>query len=167
MEAAEHTPRAVPDPPSSAIERIRQRRRDLAADKHLTLDVPGYGGHLAIRYHAIPLEEVNKFAAKIARGDGEVMEANADLLIRCCDAILVRQQPDGKLEPIADGEATTFSTATLPALLGVEADSARKEVFAVFSPDGSHPMAVGQHGDAVVSWLQGNTDGIDKALLGE
>lgn len=156
---------------SNTLEALRARREELATHKTLVLNVPGYGGHLAIRYKSIPGPDVNAFLAEASKSGNErkLVEVNADLLIRTCDAILVRQTPDGELEPLDENAdaPTTFSTGTLPELLNVTASSAREEVFAVFSPDGAQPLAVGRHADALASWLQGSADEIDETLLGE
>lgn len=154
---------------SNVLEAIRAKREELAKEKSITLDVPGYGGHLAIRYKAIPTEQLNRFLTQAAASgnDEKILEVNADILIRCCEAILVRQDPDAELEPLDPdaAEPTTFSTGTLPELLELSASSAREEVFAVFSPDGAQPLSIGRHADAIANWLQGSTEAIDKSLL--
>jgi hypothetical protein len=165
---------AHPGAASDRLAAIRQRAQKIARDKSLTLTVPGYDDLLAIRYHGIPSGELDQFIQRAARSgeQGKLMAANADLIIRCCDAILIRKDEGGEWLPIDedDDEPTTFSTATLPTLMPEfigQATSARDEVFGLFSPDGSQPIAVGQHADALINWLQGNADEIDRTLLGE
>jgi hypothetical protein len=161
-------------PRSDRLAAIRQRAQKIARNKTLTLVVPGYDGMLGIRYHGIPSGELDTFIQRAARAgeQGKLMAANADLLIRCCDSILMRPDESSPWEAL-DEEAeqpTTFSTATLPALMPEfigQAQTAREEVFGLFSPDGSQPIAVGQHSDALINWLTGNAEEIDRQLLGE
>lgn len=161
-------------PASDRLAQVRERARKIAADKSLTLLVPGYEGLLGIRYHGIPRGEMDDFVnrAQKAGERGQMMAVNADLLIRCCEAILVRRQEGAEWEPLDldTDQPTTFSTATLPLLLPEfvgDASKAREEVFGLFSPGGGQAMAVGQHSDALISWLGGKAEEIDRTLLGE
>lgn len=153
---------------TGVLKRISDRRKEIAQDSELVLQVPCYEGDLWIRYRAIPLDELNKFLERAAKSSGkQLIETNADLIIRCCDEILVKQREGLPLEPIDKTAATTFSTGTLPDLLDFQAETAREEVFGLFSPDGAHPMACGLHSDAISAWLQGKGAEIDETLLGE
>lgn len=151
------------------LDHLKAKRAELAQRQTIDLDVPGYGGDLVIRYKSIPLEQLNETLLKVTRAGSEkhVLEANADLLIRTCEGIYVRQSPDSPLEPLDPeaSEPTTFSSGTLPELLGLtDVTTARQEVFAVFSPDGAQPLAIGRHSDAVITWLQGSSDEEEERL---
>lgn len=172
--APQEEPRDVAAPAGDRLEHIKARAAKIAADKSLTLVVPGYDGCVGIRYKGIPSAELDKFVQRASKAgeQGKIMAANADLLVRCCDEILVRQNEDAAWESfdLQSTEPTTFSSATLPKLMPDtigHASSARQEVFGLFSPDDSQLMAVGQHADALINWLQGNAQEIDHALLGE
>lgn len=153
-------------PANSFLGQLRQKRKELTEQKTLDLNVPGYDGHLVIRYKAISDKELELFGRQ-AQKDKSGMAANSDLLIRACDDILVREDLEGVAEPLQPGVKTTFSSGTLGELLGTEANSAREEVAEIFSPAGNQPLAASQHAEAVINWLQGNYEEIDKQLLGE
>lgn len=157
---------------SSVLDAIKARRRELAGSKNLTLQVPGYGGHLLIKYKAVSEQELRPITQKVEKSlnsnkESSYLDLAADLLIKACDDVLVRETLDADAEPIDKQAATTFSTGTLNDYLGLDAKTAREEVFQLFSPDGSQPLAATQHAQAITSWLQGNLEEIDKQLLGE
>jgi len=160
------------EPNSSVLDAIKARRKELAGSKTLTLQVPGYGGHLLIKYKAVSEKELRPITQKVEKSlnsnkESSYLDLAADLLIKACDDVLVRETVDAEPEPINQQGATTFSTGTLNDYLGLEAKTAREEVFQLFSPDGSQPLAATQHAQAITSWLQGNLEEIDKQLLGE
>lgn len=162
---------AQPRPVPERLRKLRKRREEIAAKRTLTLKVPGYDGLVGVRYKAVPSDDFERFAERAARtaGKGDYLAANADLLIQSCQAILCRDTEDSDWEPLDENssEPTTFSTGTLPELLGIEATSAREEVFGLFSPDGAQPAACTAHADAISDWLRGSVEEIDRDLLGE
>lgn len=151
----------------SIRDRIRAEREAIAAEKTLDLLVPGYKGQLAIRYRSVSDRELDAFIKQIQK-DGEAgIRANYDLLIECCETVLVRVQEDGDLEPLTDDQDGPIRfDIRLAEFLGFEAASARETVVGVFSPDGSQALAPFEHTVAVISWLQGKSEEVDPALLG-
>lgn len=161
---------------SPVLARVREQREKLAKSDTITLKVPGYdellgGGAVVIRYKAVRGKEITLLAQRMekSKDDNAAINTAADIIVRCCDAILVRQKDDADLEPLdpSADEPTTFSSATLGGLLDFEAGSAREEVFGLFSPDGVRDLAVVDQAGAVVNWLQGKVREIDQELLGE
>jgi len=162
---------------STTLAKVREAREAIGKRNTLTLKVPGYeetlgeGNVLLVRYKAVKGNTITKLAERMqkSKDDDAAMNIAADVLIRTCDAILLREGDDAKaeaLDPSAD-EPTTFSTATLPELLGFTAETAREEVFGLFSPEGVHDLAVVDQAGAVINWLQGKVGEIDQELLGE
>jgi hypothetical protein len=156
-------------PAGDRLAAIRQRRKELTQKRALTLIVPGYGGLVAVRYKALPREEFAAYYNKLQEQAEPTENDNLDLLIRCCQAVLVRQTTDDEWEPfdLDQAEPTTFSSGNLATLLGEEANSAREEVKVLFSPDGSQPMAPEAHVDPLISWQSDVDFKVDRALLGE
>jgi hypothetical protein len=161
---------------SPALERVRAARKEIAKRNTLTLKIPGYeellgeGNALLVRYKAVPGNTITKLAERMQKSDDEAaMKIAADIVIKCCDAILLREGFDAKPEPLdpTTDEPTTFETATLPDLLDFEAETAREEVFATFSPEGVQGLAVVDQASAIVKWLEGKVGEIDQELLGE
>ena len=145
---------------SSRLDHIKARRREIADKKSLTLVVPGYACELGVVYKAIPRPEIEAFADKVERAKaGEKMATNADLVIRCCTDIVVRQDTSAEWESLNldSPDGTTFGSddSELADLVGGSFGSTREEVFAFFSPEGGQPLALETHAQAVVSWLQG------------
>jgi hypothetical protein len=161
----------APEPKGSVrLQQLRERRKEIAKERTLDLVVPGYDGLLLVRYHRIPREELAKFALKAQRGgDKEAVNSNADLLIRCCEAVLYRAGEDADPEPLNEdsGEPTTFSSGTLGDLLGFDEESARDAVYGLFSPEGARVLASDSHAEALIAWQQGKPEQIDQELLGE
>lgn len=151
------------------LSNIRAMRQDLSKKDHLTLLVPGYHGLVAVRYRTLPRTELDALIGKVQGAGTQSINDNMDLLIRCCNAVLVRQTPDDEWEPIDLGqsEPTTFSTGNLARCLGEEANSARDEVAALFSPGGAQPLAPEAHSDPLFEWQRDSDYKIDQALLGE
>lgn len=148
------------------LEQIRKIREKIASKKTLTLKVPGYEGHVLVRYKYVPQEHMEQWADRVAEDNPKVRDAGMDMLIECCDEILVRQTPESEDEPIQEGVVTTFRSGTLHELLGYEASSAREEVSGLFSPEGTQPLAFYSHVEALSHWLQGSKGEIDRTLLG-
>src|SRR4051812_36240332 len=100
----------VEEPKPDRLSSIRKRRNELAAKRTLLLIVPGYGGVVAVRYKSLPREELGKWIAKLVEEDEPSIDDNIDLLIRCCESVLVRQSKEDEWEPIDldSAEPTTF-----------------------------------------------------------
>jgi hypothetical protein len=155
--------------PAGPLDAIRAQRNAIAKKTALTLLVPGYNGLCAVKYHALPKGEIDALVTRIQKANekGELMAANADLLIRCCTEILGRGSDDAEWGPVIPGETTTFASGPLAKRVGVEAEGARDEVYALFAPDGQQPMAHGAHAGALSKWLGGSLEEIEQSLLGE
>lgn len=155
------------EPLPSVIDEIKRKREELSKKKTIVLEVPGYGGYLAVRYKVIDRDQLLKLFKRLEQAKGkEEIEGNADLLIRCCSEILVRQGEEKEWEPIdPGGESTTFNSESLRDLLGFEAGTAREAVFGLFSPDGAQPTACFTHVEAIGQFLNGQN--VDEELLGE
>lgn len=91
--------------PGSVLENLRRRREQLAAEEPRAkfLAVPGYQGALVIEYRW-PDGGSDALIDAVARAQGSkareaILNANADVLVRCCHQIH-GQQPGGEREPL-------------------------------------------------------------------
>jgi hypothetical protein len=150
----------------SIRDQIRAERDELKTETKLDLVVPGYE-MIGVRYRGIPSRELDAFAKSLSKSK-EGMRTAADVLIRCCESILVRPHGDDALEPLEDdqGDCLKFDQR-LADFLGIEAATAREIVIQLFSPDGVQTLAAFEHANAVMEWMQGKGSQIDPSLLGE
>lgn len=157
---------AQPSGLQSIRDQIRAERDELKTETTLDLVVPGYE-MIGVRYRGIPARELDQFAKRLSKSK-EGMRTATDVLIRCCDSILVRPNGDDALEPLEDdqGDYLKFDQR-LADFLGIEASSAREIVTQLFSPDGVQTLATFEHANAVMEWMQGKGAKIDPGLLGE
>lgn len=153
----------------SVLAEVRRRREQIASDKTLDLLVPGYEGRIAVRYRGIPIERWEETIKRTERSNNPM--AGADALVETCETILVRNA-EGTLVPIGEeagiedaAEAPVCFDSRLGEILGFEANTARKTVMALFSPDDSQLLAPAAHLQAVSLWLQGSAEKIDEDLL--
>ena len=153
-----------------ALGKIREARQKIAARKDLLLVVPGYDNLVAVRYQTLSPAELDIITTRIQKANekGDLMAANADLLIRSCKEIVGRTDASGEWEPVlGEGTTTTFASGTLAEALGEQASTSREEVYALFSPGGQQPMAHATHAAALSSWMNGQVEAIEAELLGE
>ena len=150
----------------SIRDQIRAERDELKTETTLDLVVPGYE-MIGVRYRGIPSRELDQFAKRLSKSK-EGMRAAADVLIHCCDSILVRMSTDDELEPLEDdqGDCLKFDQR-LADFLDIKADTARDIVTQLFSPDGVQTLAAFEHANAVMEWMQGKGSQIDPSLLGK
>lgn len=157
-------------PKLTAKERIRAKRDELRKQQTLTLLVPGYEDELAVRYRAIPGDDMNKFQKRLVKTEAGMKTAE-EVMIRCCDTVMAIDDEGRKLEPlVGDREENDFivlSDMRLAEYLGFEAKSVHEIIAGTFSPDDTRPLAAFTHAQALMSWMQGKNEEIDKSLLGE
>lgn len=153
----------------SFLERVRARRAEQRAERHIDIDLPGYGGDVVLRFGPVSWEVVQQVADRAQKGKDprRMLNAQADLLIAACREVLVRV--DGEVGPIVEGETVRFD-AQLGAALGIPADdarTARSVLFEAFSLANAPDIAVAGVAVELQQWM-GETDAeIDQALLGE
>ena|SRR4249920_2725535 len=160
-----------------AIAAIRRRREDIIREGgHLNLLVPSYDGNLKIRYRDLSDAEHDELAKRFERAKSREdakgqRESGADMLIKHCERIFVRDSSEDEFQVLEEnGDPFRFDKRLAP-LLGLESESAREVVLDLFSPsDGTrrrHPDAIAPHIEAIFSWRQGREEEIDRRLLGE
>lgn len=156
------------DSRESALDRIRRRRDELAAERHHDADLPGYGGAVVLRFGAVSWEQIQEIGARAQKDKGErrLLNAQADLLITACREVLVRV--DEELVPIDDPGPVRFDQHLADAL-GLEPGerSARAVLFEAFELANAPDVAIAAMSAEVQQWM-GESDGeIDQVLLGE
>lgn len=171
-----HTPSQSPvdkepdkDPMLNVRERLRARRDELKKKDTLTLVVPGYEEELAVRYRAVPGKEMEKFSKKLRKTEAGMKTAE-EIIVRCCETIMARPEEDADLEPLTgdkgDDDFVKFDVR-LADFLGFDAKSVHEVIKGTFSPDDNRPLAAFGHAHALMSWMEGKEEQVDKNLLGE
>lgn len=146
---------------SSPMGRLRARREELRAERHIDLEVPGYASELVVRYGPVAWDDLRAIADKMVKSKNPRADlyGQVDTLIAACQEILVRV--DGDLQAIVEGETTRFDG--MPALLDFEADNARQAVLGTFNND----LAVTTVHNRLASWMDGTDAEVDEEFLGE
>ncbi len=155
-----------PGAPSSLMEQLRLKRAEAAARTTVDLPVPGYVGELLARYRLLdPLVEGRQIGDRVVKQFEHEEErqfyAFADTLIAACVGLFLRG-PDGELEPLlgSSGEPVGYD-AELAKGLGLEAQTAREVLLAVFA---DNKVAVTEQAVRLNRWMADPSKG---ALLGE
>lgn len=162
-----------------ALGAIRARRAEIIKKGgNLELLVPDYDDNLKIEYRDLSDAEHDQLAKKLekARNNEDTKaerDTGADILIKHCERIWVREDDESPWLVLEDGNGPLRFSRPLAELLGLESKSARETVLDVFSPaadDGTrrrNPDSIVPHINAIFAWRQGRQDDIDRALLGE
>ena len=152
---------------SSSIERIRSYRQELADETTIDINVPGYHDELKISFKAIPAVEAERIMRQITKNKGaKAAKAACDLLIRCCDEILLKQD-DGSFEALRTERGPIRFEPALGEAFGFSADSARNAVMGLYAPNEKRDLVVVDQANTVFNWMQGRLSELDKELLGE
>ena len=156
MEAPENGASA---PDSSILGQLRQRAQDQQKTKQRDFAVGGdFGDWMLLRYHPLRPEEVDRFInRRVNDDDVQALEMNMDLIARACVAVVGNNPETGEQEILKNAEGQPLRIThelaeflELPIPPGAELTS-REVVIILF---GNNGMAIGNHGDAVVTWMQ-------------
>jgi len=136
---------------ASFLDELRAFDEQLRADATKELLVPGSGGRFSVRYKPPKDRNVLTPVLGALAVDGALgAEEELQLLVDCCDEVLVRngdgtyQQPEGGPLRFDGGDERW----------GPDVDTARKAVARLFHLD-VHPLAAARHVTSLVDWLQG------------
>lgn len=144
---------------------LRARHEAITADRFLDCEVPGYQGHLVVRYGRVPWAAVAKAAHMMENPgrDGEgLLLAQVDFLIAACREVMFREE-GGELVPVdPSGDVRRFDPE-LAELFQFEATSARETLRYVFGND----LAVAVQAGRVLTWSQNTDTEADDDFLGE
>jgi hypothetical protein len=152
----------------SHLDFLRARHTELARDRTLDLDVPGYQGRLVVRYGAVPYATVAR-SARVLSEPGASADAmfasSADTLIAACREVLYRGE-DGELEAIGPDAPYRYDQK-LADLLGSATTTARQLVHWLFGGDEAAKVRIGSQAGELVGWLQDVDSETTEALAGE
>ncbi|MEJ7824912.1 MAG: hypothetical protein WKF48_05760 [Solirubrobacteraceae bacterium] len=138
---------------SSFLEELRAADEDLRhRTKPLVLDVPGRGGKYAIRYRPPEDRDVlTPVLARISNGGALDESEELQLIVDCCDEVLVRENPPR-------GEAVQPEGGPLRFDAGDErwgdTKTARGCVSWLFAAN-QFPLSPARHVGSLIDWLQG------------
>jgi hypothetical protein len=161
------------DGAGSILDRVKQHRKELLDDTTITFLVPGYHGDLAVRYRAIPSEEVEKVVKNIGQKAKPNLVVACDFLIRCCEAMLIRREDAGDAATMSErfeqlgGSDPVRLGRRIAEVMGYDANTSQEAVLGLFSPNRNRDLAVGEHALSLINWMQGKEGEIDEGLLGE
>ena len=131
--SGEPEPEPEPAATGSVLAAVRERARQLRTEQTVTLDIPGYDGYLAARFHAVSLGRV--FGKRLDGTTPINPEAGmiADVLAGACDDVLIRDSPDsGVTHPVFKDQAARFDDDLVEALdLQPEQRTARAVIVAL------------------------------------
>lgn len=159
-----NTPKQTQAEPNSLIARLRAKRLELQQARTLELEVPGWGGLLAVRYQAISWPEMRTISERAdkaqKRGDpsAELM-LSVDLVLAATDCILI--EGDDGLAPY--GTPPLGFDAGLAELLGLEdidPTNAQAVVLATFPNE----MSLMKQGGEITEWLTYEDSRANEAL---
>lgn len=192
MTGAEVAPETADTPTDAtqyggALAGIAKRQEEIRSQSHLTLVVPGYEGSMRVRYRLLPEAEMDSLGRRIedaqrGEGLGAALDLEADILIRMCDRILVRNPDTDTEQELADDKGPVRFEGRLADILsqaGVKFTNdrlARAVVLDLFCPREdptdptslrTQPQAMELHTDAILKWHRGEKENIARRLLGE
>jgi hypothetical protein len=142
----------------SFIEEIRSIRQRALDSNTKTLDIPGYGGRLAVRYVPTGRDTLGEVLSAAQRGEALSKDEELQLLVDCCDEI-VKREDDPDAEPVAyddTGTPLVFNAGDERwiELVGHQPRTARACVEALFMLD-QQPLAAARHAGSLVDWMNG------------
>jgi hypothetical protein len=153
------SPSSAPEPEKgSVVSRLRELRENFATDVTVDLEVPGYRGELVARYGALPWDVIRNLALRGERGKRNPDIAPtlaADGLANAVVGFFTREG-DGEKQPLTwQGDPVTDFGPALRSVLGIEAETVRETVKAVF-PD---EFALVSHYAELMEWQSERDDG--------
>lgn len=148
----------------SLLDGIRAKRKESIKknrERRLDMELPSSGGALIVRYLAPAWEQAAGPVRRALNSDGgqEEIDASADLLARCCETILLRDE-DGVLVPLNEaveefGDLPVRFDDELCQALKIEWTDARSTVLRAAEDD----YAVVAQGTHLALWLSKIGDG--------
>lgn len=162
-----------PAEPTSHLSRLRAKRDEKLADKHIDIEIPGYDGELWCRYRPVSWDDLKKIGEKVERMKHARKEllGFCDVLIAACDSFLVREEPGAELEPLNpdDPEPIRYDQRLADALgfTPNQPGSARSIVLGTFGLAVSPELAITAQHNELGEWMEGANVEADEETLGE
>lgn len=161
----------------SIIESMRAKRKQIAGDKDITLEVPGYNGQLLVKYRHLSFAEVKRNIDRVNRevnkgNENAHLDGAADNLAVACEEVFWKETSDSKVIPLAESlgyETPVKFDTRLTEVLDIRGaggelvESARECVLGVFDND----LAIMAHHTEFTEWLRGANKEVDEELAGE
>jgi hypothetical protein len=156
--------------PASVFGAVQRHWADQAGKQQYDIEVAGSGGLLVLRMGPIESRALAELGARAEASKDPVrgFNANADLLIQGCTAVLSRERPGE--EPVAtenpDGVPYRIDHHLAEAL-GIPDATARVVLLKVYSGVPSPDLAIGVAADAYIAWASGATQEVGENMVGE
>lgn len=145
----------------SLLSRLREHRKEIAENKTIDIDIPGFKGELFCRYRLLDGDEVRKIQQRareqFRNNRGEQLFATVcDNLITACDEFFVRDEGreiPAREHPEVRQDAPIKYDASLVQILGLDVPpegTRRQVVMALF---GGNDLAVQAHAGVLTRWM--------------
>lgn len=139
----------------SFLDELKAVRSQVVAQAEKTLEVPGSGGRQAVRFRPpTDLDARDRLTGVVAayRVGGALSAAQEkQLLVDCCDAVLIRGD-DGELQDPDGGPRLVFDASD--ERWGDDVNNAHDCVSKLYNLD-VQPLAAAGQADVLIDWLQG------------
>ena len=156
--------------PLSVLDRLRQQREGMLAQRTMDYEVPGTGGRMVLRLGVLPrqkLAAMTQRAAKATSPEGD-LNLNADTLISACVEVLGRNSREEPLRSVDPDGETVRIDAALAGLLGLpDATRAREVLQAVFCFAPAPDLAIGVAAGQYMEWASAAEEDVDEEFSGE
>lgn len=164
-------PKPAPDPKlkpirGSLLEELHDAAGRQREARRIELDVPGaFAGKMRVRYHGLPLEQLERYADLIGKGQTGPVSVNIDLLATCAEVVLAYDDETGEWIELHDEQGPIALEPRLARLLrlpepapGVEM-STDELIRGLFMPD-ENAVPLGTTATELSEWLQAK-EGLD------
>jgi hypothetical protein len=155
--------------PLSVLERLKERRSEIATAYTFDLEVPGTGGLLVLQLVPLPRQRLSALTSRATKSTSPEVDLNlnADTLIAATRDVLARNRREDALMPL-DPEEPTRIDEKLAGMLGLpEASRAREVLTAVFAMAPSPELAIGVSVGRYLEWATGAEAEIEEEFSGE
>jgi len=169
-EEIEAGPSSNGKPPETVFEALQQKRATVAEEKTLDAPIPGWFGCLGFRLGPIPSAQLDRIVdvAQKSKSPERNFNANADVLIQACVAVVGRLDRDDEWEVQLDEDGAPFRVdVRLAEKLGLTATKARNLLRELFSAAPSPELAIDQMAGSYAQWAAAANEELDEELLGE
>lgn len=159
--------------PQSIMDRLKQKREEIGAQKYMHADIPGYDGELVGKFRRMRWEALSEIAERAEQGRSKrkALNGHADVIATACEELLIRRVLPGgeeQLTPMHElfeefGDTPVRFDPRLAKFLDLEiegAPNARKVVFGVFNND----LAVTALHNDLGAWMQSSKSEEDEAF---
>jgi hypothetical protein len=154
----------------SVLDTIKAQRDKIAKAQSLDIEVPGYGGLLALRLGAVSGSEQNRLAEKASKPNASSVIVNTDTLVAAFRNVLVREHTAQEFAVLFDEDNSPIGLdLRLCDALGLPGNvtSAREVMVVLFANANSPAAAIASAAARWIDWARGAGPEVDEDFMGE